>query len=32
MDWAVDTTDLVTDEFGGVKRDQFAKRRCGHMW
>ena len=24
MDWAVDTTDLVTDVFGGVKRDQFA--------
>ena len=24
MDWAVDTTDLVTDVFGGVKGDQFA--------
>ena len=32
MDWAVDTTDLVTDVFGGVKGDQFTKRRCGHMW
>jgi len=32
MDWAVDTTDLVTDVFGGVKGDQIAKRRCGHMW
>ena len=32
MDWAVDTTDLVTDVFGGVKGDQFAKPRCGHMW
>jgi len=32
MDWAVDTTDLVTNVFGCVKRDQFAKRRCVHMW
>jgi len=32
VDWAVDTTDLVTNVFGGVKGDQFAKRRCCHMW
>ena len=32
IDWAVDTTDLVRNVFGGVKRDQLANRRCCHMW